>query len=65
MWVPPNEDAVRVLVVEQLPAAQHQGPGAPAGIVEGVITTKDYVTYWDAQAPVGGVDANRTIFHIR
>jgi hypothetical protein len=41
------------------------GPGAPAGIVEGVIATKDYVTYWDAQAPVGGVDANRTIFHIR
>jgi len=41
------------------------GPGAPAGIVEGVIATKDYVTYWDAQAPVGGVDANRTIFHVR
>jgi len=39
------------------------GPGAPDGIVEGVIATKDYVTYWDAQAPVGGVDANRTIFH--
>ena len=41
------------------------GAGAPAGIVEGVIATKDFVTYWDAQAPVGGVDANRTIFHIR
>ena len=39
------------------------GPGAPAGIVEGVIATKDFVTYWDAQAPTGGVDANRTIFH--
>jgi hypothetical protein len=41
------------------------GPGAPPGIVEGVIASKDYVTYWDAQAPVGGVDANRTIFHVR
>jgi hypothetical protein len=40
------------------------GPGAPDGILEGVITTKDYVTYWDAQAPVGGVDADRTVFHI-
>jgi hypothetical protein len=40
------------------------GPGAPDGILEGVIATKDYVTYWDAQAPVGGVDANRTLFHI-
>jgi hypothetical protein len=41
------------------------GPGAPDGIVEGVIATKGNVTYWDAQAPVGGVDANRTIFHVR
>lgn len=41
------------------------GPGAPDGIVEGVIATKNYVTYWDAEAPVGGVDANRTIFHVR
>ena len=41
------------------------GAGAPDGIVEGVIATKDFVTYWDAQAPVGGVDANRTLFHIR
>ena len=40
------------------------GPGAPAGIVEGVIATKNYKTYWDAAVPVGGVDANRTIFHV-
>lgn len=40
------------------------GPGAPDGIVEGVAATKDFVTYWDAQAPVGGVDANRTSFHL-
>jgi len=40
------------------------GPGAPAGILEGVIATKGFVTYWNAQAPVGGVDANRTLFHV-
>ncbi len=41
------------------------GPGAPAGIQEGVIATKDFVTYWSSQAPLPGVDANRTLFHVR
>jgi hypothetical protein len=40
------------------------GPGAPDGTLEGVIASKGHVTYWDAQAPVGGVDANRTVFHV-
>jgi hypothetical protein len=40
------------------------GPGAPDGAVEGVIVSKGHLTYWDAQAPVGGVDANRTVFHV-
>jgi hypothetical protein len=40
------------------------GPGAPDGIVEGVIATKDYVTYWDAEAPAPAVDKNRTTFHV-
>ena len=40
------------------------GPGAPAGIVEGVIATKGFVTYWAAQPPAPNVDANRTIFHV-
>jgi hypothetical protein len=40
------------------------GPGADPGIVEGVIATKSYVTYWSAQPPAAGVNANRTIFHI-
>jgi hypothetical protein len=40
------------------------GPGAPDGTVEGVIVSKGHVTYWDAQAPVADVDANRTVFHI-
>ncbi len=39
------------------------GPGAPNGILEGVIASKGVVTYWAAQAPMGGVNANRTIFH--
>ena len=41
------------------------GPGAPAGIFEGIATTKGYVTYYNVAAPVAGVDANRTIFHVR
>lgn len=40
------------------------GPNAPDGALEGVIASKGSVTYWDGQAPVGGVDANRTLFHI-
>ncbi len=40
------------------------GPGAPDGIVEGVIATKGFVTYWAAQPPAANVDANRTIFHV-
>ena len=39
------------------------GPGAHDGIVEGVIASKGFETYWDAAAPGPGVDANRTVFH--
>jgi hypothetical protein len=41
------------------------GPGAPPGIFEGIATTKSYKTYYDVQPPTAGVDANRTIFHVR
>jgi hypothetical protein len=41
------------------------GPGAPAGIFEGIATTKGYKTYYTVQPPTAGVDANRTIFHVR
>jgi hypothetical protein len=41
-----------------------EGPGPEIGIVEGAIATKDYVTYWDAGPSEGGVDANRTLFHV-
>jgi len=41
------------------------GPGAPPGIFEGIATTKGYKTYYNVQSPAPGVDANRTIFHVR
>lgn len=41
------------------------GPGAPNHIFEGIATTKGFKTYYDVHDPVGGVDANRTIFHVR
>src|SRR6266699_1803633 len=41
------------------------GPGAPPGIIEGIAVTKGFKTYYNVQDPVGGVDANRTIFHVR
>ncbi len=41
------------------------GPGAPAGIQEGVIATKGFVTYWTGEVPSAGVDKNRTVFHVR
>lgn len=40
------------------------GPGAPDGIFEGISVTKGFKTYDDVQAPVPGVDANRTVFHV-
>ena len=40
------------------------GASALEGIVEGVIATKNFVTYWDAKAPLPGVNLNRTVFHI-
>jgi len=40
------------------------GPGAPPGIFEGIAVTKGFKTYDRVQAPAGGVDANRTIFHV-
>ena len=40
------------------------GPGAPAGIEEGIIATKGFVTYWTGEVPATGVNKNRTIFHV-
>ena len=41
------------------------GPGAPAGIFEGIATTKGFTTYYNVPVPLGTVDAGRTIFHVR
>ena len=41
------------------------GPGAPPEIFEGIATTKGYKTYYEAEDPAPGVDANRTLFHVR
>ena len=41
------------------------GPGAPPGIFEGIATTKGYTTYYTVPAPMPGVDAGRTNFHVR
>ena len=41
------------------------GPGAPPGIVEGIATTKNYKTYYSVEDPSPGVDANRSLFHVR
>ncbi len=40
------------------------GPGAPDGIFEGIATTKGYKTYYNVPAPLGTVDAGRTVFHV-
>ena len=40
------------------------GPGGPAGIVEGVIATKNFVTYWSANQALPGVNLNRIVFHV-
>jgi hypothetical protein len=41
------------------------GPGAHPGIFEGIATTKGFKTYYTVHDPAPGVDANRTIFHVR
>ena len=41
------------------------GPGAPPGIFEGIATTKGYKTYYNVPTPAPGVDAGRTLFHVR
>jgi hypothetical protein len=38
--------------------------GTPASVFEGITMSKGYVDYWNRAAPVGGVNANRTAFHV-
>ena len=39
-------------------------PAAPPSVFEGIRVSMGYVDFWNGTAPVDGVDANRTIFHI-
>ena len=41
------------------------GPGAPPGIFEGIAATKNFKTYYSVEDPSPGVDANRSLFHVR
>jgi hypothetical protein len=42
-----------------------QGPdAAPPSIFEGITASMGFVDYWNRVAPVGGVDGNRTLFHV-
>jgi hypothetical protein len=41
------------------------GATAPADLFEGVTASKGFVDYFNRVAPVNGVDANRTLFHVR
>jgi hypothetical protein len=41
------------------------GPGAPAGIFEGIATTKGFTTYYNVPAPPANVNTGRTLFHVR
>jgi hypothetical protein len=39
--------------------------GTPDSVFEGVTASKGFVDYWNRVKPVGGVDANRTLFHVQ
>jgi hypothetical protein len=41
-----------------------KNPAAPATIFEGITASKGFVDYWNREAPVAGVDGDRTTFHI-
>jgi hypothetical protein len=36
----------------------------PDSVFEGVNVSKGFIDFYNAQAPVAGVDANRTLFHL-
>lgn len=42
----------------------HAPSGSDHAVFEGITVSKSFVDYWNRQAPVPGVDANRTLFHI-
>ena len=38
--------------------------GSPPSIVEGIAASKGFTYFWNVQLAVGGVDGNRTLFHV-
>lgn len=42
----------------------HLPVGAPDAIFEGIRASMGFVDFWNGTAPVAGVDANRTLFHL-
>ena len=41
------------------------GPsGSPPTLFEGITASKGFVDFWNRVAPAGGVDGNRTLFHV-
>ena len=38
--------------------------GTSDAVFEGITATKDFVAFWNREAPANGVDANRTAFHV-
>jgi hypothetical protein len=41
-----------------------EGVTSPSNMFEGITASKGFVEYWSPVPPVGGVNANRTLFHI-
>ena len=41
------------------------GVAAPPNMFEGITASKGFVDYWNREAPAPGVDADRTLFHVR
>ena len=39
--------------------------GTPDSVFEGITATKGIVDFWNREAPAPGVNANRTVFHVR
>ena len=39
--------------------------GTPDRVFEGATASKGFTDFWNRVAPVGGVNANRTLFHVR
>ena len=55
-----------MITKEVLTVSCHGGGPVPAPdtVFEGITTTKGFVAYADRGKPAGGVDANRTAFHV-